>query len=272
MQTARFLIGNGTDNEELDPEQRELVRQQDYARLEAMVGYCKTQYCLRGYILEYFGQKHPEVCGNCGSCRGEFDSVDMTREAQMILSCVKRIRDKLGYDLGISVIGRVLRGSRDKRILELKLDELSTYGLLKDRSRSEIHRMADHLEAEGYLYTDPEHQAVQLTPKAGEVLYRGKKVQMLVQKEHDSEAAAQKLAGSDAELFDVLKELRAKLAKEAGLPAYVIFSNATLTEMARRRPGTMSAFRKISGVGEIKAAWYGTAFLKRIQKFIDENE
>ena len=81
-----------------------------------------------------------------------------------------------------------------------------------------------------------------------------------------------KLASEDADLFDVLKELRGTLAKEAGIPAYVVFSNATLTDMARKKPKTMSEFRKVSGVGEIKAAWYGTAFLKRIQQYEDENE
>ena len=82
----------------------------------------------------------------------------------------------------------------------------------------------------------------------------------------------QKVSAEDTDLFDVLKELRAALAKEAGIPAYVVFSNATLTDMAKKKPKTMSEFRKVSGVGEIKAAWYGTAFLKRIQQYIYENE
>ena len=88
VNTARYLINNASDNEEMDPKQQEIVRQQDLARLEAMTNYCKTQECLRGFILEYFGQKHPEVCGSCGTCRGDFEARDITREAQMILSCV----------------------------------------------------------------------------------------------------------------------------------------------------------------------------------------
>ena len=275
INTARFLIQNGSDNEDLDPMQKAIIQKQDFARLEAMITYCKTQTCLRGYILEYFGQKHPEVCGNCGTCRGIYKDVDITREAQMILSCVKRIRDKLGYDVGINLLGNVLRGSKNKRVLELSLNDLTTYGLLKEKSRSDIHAMIDYLEAEGYLISQQEFQTIGLTSAAGEVLYRGKQVKMKVEVEPEVKLPTrgiQKLASEDADLFDVLKLLRASLAKEAGIPAYVVFSNATLTDMAKKKPKTMSEFRKVSGVGEIKAAWYGTAFLKRIQQYADENE
>lgn len=275
INTARFLIQNGSDNEDLDPQQQAMIQKQDLARLDSMISYCKTRTCLRSFILEYFGQKHPEICGNCGNCRGIYKDVDITREAQMILSCVKRIRDKIGYDVGINLLGNVLRGSKNKRVTELALNELTTYGLLKEQGRSDIHAMIDHLEAEGYLATDPEFQTICLTAAAGKVLYRGEKVLMKVEVEPEIQApltAAAKLPVSDADLFDVLKELRASLAKEAGIPAYVVFSNATLTDMAKKKPKTLSEFRKVSGVGEIKAAWYGTAFLKQIQKYMDENE
>ena len=275
INTARFLINNGSENEELDDTQRALIRKQDLDRLDAMVGYCKTNTCLRGYILEYFGQKHPEICGNCGSCKGSFEEKDITQEAQMILSCVKRIKDKLGYHVGINMIGSVLRGSGQKRIRELGLDELTTYGLLKNCSRSDIHAMIDHLEAEGYLYSEQEHQTIQLTALASQVLYHGKMVQMKVEIEPEEIVPitiVSRLGSEDAELFDVLKELRGKLAREAGIPAYVVFSNATLTDMAKKKPKTMSEFRKVSGVGEIKAAWYGKTFLERIRQYLEDNE
>ena len=275
VQTARYMINNGSDNEELNPAQKEIVRKQDLERLEAMVGYCKTNTCLRGYILEYFGQKHPELCGNCGNCQGVYQEVDITREAQMILSCVKRIHDKLGYWVGINLVGQTLRGSRDKRVMELGLDSLSTYGLLKDRTRSDIHTMIDHLEAEGYLQSEQEYQTIFLTPQASQVLFQGKKVLQKVELEPVQPAQSlgvSKLPGEDADLFDVLKELRMKLARESAVPAFVIFSNATLTDMARKKPRTMSQFKKISGVGEIKAAWYGEAFLERIREYLDNEK
>ena len=270
--TAKFLINNASDNEELDPEERERIRQQDLERLAMMVGYCKTKECLRGYILDYFGQKHPEVCGNCGNCRGEFELVDITREAQMILSCVKRIHDRLGYYVGIAAIARVLQGSKEKKLLQLGLDELSTYGLMKTTGRTQIRTMADHLEGLGYLLTEPEHQTVRLTPKASQVLYRGQTVQMQVRKKQKAPArlaADSKLSGDEAGLYDVLRELRGELAREANIPAYVVFSNATLQDMARKKPRTMMDFKRVSGVGELKASWYGKAFLERIRDYLD---
>ena len=275
INTARFLIQNGSDNEDLDPRQKAMIQKQDLARLDAMVNYCKTTTCLRGFILEYFGQKHPEVCGNCGTCRGVYKDVDITTEAQMILSCVKRIKDKLGYEVGINLLGNVLRGSKSKRVMELSLDTLTTYGLLREKGRSDIHAMIDHLEAEGYLVSDPEFQTIGLSAAAAQILYHGKRISMKVEVEPDVPLplpGIQKLASQDADLFDVLKELRATLAKEAGIPAYVVFSNATLTDMAKKKPKTLSEFRKVSGVGEIKAAWYGDAFLRCIRQYMEENE
>ncbi len=190
----------------------------------------------------------------------------------MILSCVRRIEDKLGCNVGIHLIGNVLRGSRNKRVLELKLDTITTYGLMKDRTRTDIHSMIDHLEAEGYLQTDQEFQTLGLTPQAGEVLYRGKKVTMKVLEEPEEIVPKVRSTKVDADLLDVLKMLRFQLAKDAGVPAYVVFSNATLNDMAAKQPKTISEFKKVSGVGELKAAWYGDAFVKRIKEYLAEKE
>ena len=272
VRTARFLIDNASENEELDEAQRERIRQQDLKRLDAMVGYCKTESCLRGYILEYFGQNHPEACGNCGTCTGDFEKVDITREAQMFLSCLKRVRDKLGYWVGLTLISQTLRGSKDQRVLELGLDELSTYGLLKQKGVSYIRDVAAKLESDGYLLTDTEHQTLQLLPKSAEVLYHGAQVQMLVQREEEAApagtAAAVKLTAEDADLYEALRQLRAKLAAEANVPAYVVFSNATLQDMARKKPRNSTEFKRVSGVGELKCNWYGKAFLAEIQKYL----
>ena len=271
VQTARFLINNGSENEELDPAQREIIRQQDLRRLEAMVGYCKTNQCLRHYILDYFGQKAPELCGNCGNCQGNFQEVDITRQAQMILSCMKRIYDKRGCWVGASVVARTLRGSRDKRILEMGLDSLPTYGLMKDHGRSEIHSMLDHLEAEGYVQSEQEYQTLFLTQKAARVLFHGEQVMMKMERQIQPSQEEKRLTAENADLFDVLKELCFQLAKEAGVPAFVIFSNATLVDMAQKQPKTLSEFKRVSGVGEIKAAWYGEAFLSKIRSYLKDN-
>ena len=276
IHTAEFLINNGSENEELDPRQREMIRQQDFRRLEDMTGYCQTRSCLRGYILEYFGQTHPQVCGNCGTCKAEFEIRDITKEAQMILSCVRRVRDRLGYGVGISVIAGVLRGSKEQRILDKKLDSLTTYGLLPQKSRTEIRTVAAHLEAEGYLETEPEHQVVSLTAKASEILFQGKQLQMHVRKEPKptlSQApASPELSGMEADLYDTLRLLRARLAAEAKIPPFMVFSNATLQDMARKKPQTVTAFKRVSGVGELKATWYAEPFLEAINAFLRDSE
>ena len=272
VSTAQFMINNGSDNEELTDLQREMVRQQDKNRLDAMVSYCKSNTCLRGAILEYFGQKHPEVCGNCGCCNEGFEKLNITREAQMILSCVKRIYDRVGWYADISILSRTLRGSRDQAVLEPGLDELSTYGLLRQKTRTEVYDLIGHLEAEGYLCAG-ERDGLALAGNASDVLYRGKQVHMLVRKEPEEETPdkpEKKLSPEDEDLYEILKEVRSQTARESGIPPFMVFTNATLQDMAKKKPINTTAFKKVSGVGELKANWYGKAFVERIRGYIKE--
>ena len=272
VQTARFFIENGSDNEDLTEEQRELIRKQDYERLEAMVTYCKTRTCLRGWILEYFGQKHPEVCGNCGSCNQEYEKKDITREAQMILSCVIRIRERLGYYVGKPTVVRTLQGSREKKTLELGLNDLSTYGLLKTMGANAIKELISRLEDGGYLMTELEHQTLRPTEKADGVLYFGEPVEVLVLKQEEKLQRLDDdgMTEDERELFDLLRACRSALAREHGVAPFMIFSNATLVDMAKKHPTNMTAFKRVSGVGEMKASWYGKEFLKVLKKTVDK--
>ena len=271
VQTARFFIENGSENEDLTDDQRELIKKQDYERLEAMVTYCKTRACLRGWILEYFGQKHPENCGACGSCAREYEKKDITKEAQMILSCVRRIKDHLGYFVGKPTVARVLQGSREKKVLELGLNELTTYGLLKTMGRTDINLMIDRLEDGGYLAMELEHQTLRLTEKSANVLYLGEQVEILVLKEEKLLPIGEDgMNEEERELFDLLRECRSSLAKANGVPPFMIFSNATLMDMAKKRPTNMTGFKRVSGVGEMKAQWYGKEFLKILKKVVDK--
>ena len=264
VQTARFFIENGSDNEDLTEEQKEVIKKQDYERLEAMVTYCKTRTCLRGWILEYFGQKHPEVCGNCGSCAKEYEKKDITKEAQMILSCVRRIKDHLGYYVGKPTVVRTLQGSREKKTIELGLNEISTYGLMKTMSANAIKELISRLEDGGYLVTELEHQTLRLTEKASGVLYLGESVEVLVLKQEEKLQRLDDdgMTEDERELFDLLRECRSRLARANGVAPFMIFSNATLMDMARKHPTNMTAFKRVSGVGEMKASWYGKEFLK----------
>ncbi|MBQ8586770.1 MAG: DNA helicase RecQ [Oscillospiraceae bacterium] len=278
VMTARFLIEHPSENEELDAEQREAVRKQDLQRLDAMVSYCRSLTCLRSRILRYFGQEDSEGCGNCSSCQADYVPTNITKQAQMLLSCVKRVRDKLGYYVGITLICDVLRGSRSKRISELSLEELSTYGLMKGLRAQTIRDIARHLEEEGYLHTDPVHGGLRLCEAAAEILYRGKEVSMLLPPLEETKeprtgkekrkAAVAALSAREQEIFEALRALRMELARKAGVPAYTVFSDATLQDMVRKLPKNMSQFKKVSGVGELKSLWYGKTFLARLKEFV----
>ena len=216
-------------------------------------------------------------CGNCGNCIGEFEKKDITREAQMILSCVIRVEEKLGYPMGIATVARVLQGSKEKKLLELGLHELSTYALMKDTGRTDIRAMATRLEEEGYLLTDLEHRGITVTPKANTILFRGEKIWMLVPKEE--EPAPKPVRKKDAvvveeldqELFEELRVLRSDIAKREHIPAYTVFSNATLADMASKKPANLTQFKKVSGVGELKATWYGKAFVEKIREYLRDH-
>ena len=227
--TAQFFLQQAGENEDLSPEERAEVQARDARRLEAMVNYCKTTHCLRGHLLDYFGQAHDPTCGNCGNCRSQFVQVDITRQAQMILSCVKRVQGKLGYYVGADLLSKVLRGSRSQRVLTLGLDGLTTYGLLRDTSEALTRRYLEALEEAGYLVTEPVHKTLRPTPQAGEVLFRGSKV-FLTQRaapavfrprEEGLERSGQQ--PEDQELMAALKATRLQLARQEEVPLYVIF-------------------------------------------------
>lgn len=283
--TAKFLIQKSYEDSELPEEERAVVREQDLKRLYQMIDYCQTAGCLRRYILAYFGQRQTGRCGNCGNCTaaearrkpqkapavpvptGRMTTKDITREAQMVLSCVRRISDALGHSSTVTMTVLVLRGSRDKRLLEMKLDGLSTYGLMASFSREEIRAIIAHLEDAGLITCD-KHEIVCLTPTASGVLFRGERVILhLDEAEMEAKFPQSGSVQTDSRLLLALKTLRARLAKEEQVPAYVIFSNATLDEMAAKEPKTMDQLLAVSGVGEAKAKRYGRAFLAEIRKY-----
>ena len=273
--TAKYLILNQTENDELTDEERQAVQAQDLIRLEQMTGYCKTTGCLRGYLLDYFGQPHAPRCENCGNCQAEYDLQDLTREAQMILSCVVRVRTRLGYCVGTALLGQVLRGSRAARVRELGLEDLPTYGLMRDLPAGRIRELLELLEAGGYLQTDPVHGGVDTTPQAAEVLFHGQRVEVSVKRQPLQDQPARGRAKAKAErpkkaeddLLAALKALRLRLSQEQHIPAYIICTNATLLDMAARRPRTIEELLEVSGIGQAKAERFGDAFLKELEHY-----
>lgn len=264
--TARHLIEHSGDGAELSEEARAVVRTQDLRRLDQMIGYCKTTHCLRGYLLDYFGQSHASACGNCGNCKSEYTCQDMTTQTQMILSCILRVKARLGYYVGSGLIIDVLRGSKNQRIRTLGLDQLSTYGLLREESKDSLQCYLDRLTELGYLFTESEHRTLRVTQQSDEVLRQGKAVELMkkVQAQPAKAPSSPSAQTPDDDLFRTLKAVRSRLAQTERVPAYIIFSNATLQDMARKKPKTMAQLLQVSGVGEVKAARYGEAFLDAI--------
>ena len=276
IQTAKMLLENSDIPEDADEEFVELQRSLDYERLERMIAYCKHTGCLRGNILDYFGEEHGEECGNCLNCRTTFIERDVTTEAKKILSCIKRAKDKLGFSVGMALIVRTLHGSRDKRIGELGLDRISTYGIMAEESRSFINDVVNHLCTLGYIGKNTEYGSIFMTELANDILFGGVTVTMKFKEERrvpksDKSAAVSEKTVTDSGLYEHLRKLRMEIANEQGVPAYIVFTNATLADMAAKKPLDMQEFLCVSGVGEQKARAYGARFIKAIGEYIHGN-
>ncbi|NOU93589.1 DNA helicase RecQ [Paenibacillus sp. LMG 31456] len=231
---------------------------QEYRRLQQMADYCHTSQCLQRYIVRYFGDD-VEDCTRCSSCSTERQLTDITLEAQKIFSCVRRMRERFGA----TTVASVLKGSRNKKVLEMGFDELTTYGLLKDRTEKEIVDLIQLLVAEGYLLiTDGKYPVLRLQAKAQAVLAGSERV---VQKLRiKPEPAAREV---EAELFDELRRLRTEIAKREGIPPYIVFPDSTLRDMCGIKPTNPAAMLKIKGVGEAKFFKYGAYFIEFFKNY-----
>ncbi len=231
-------------------------KQKEYEKLKAMTEYVYIESCLQQYILNYFGETS-SPCNRCGNCLDDREIVEVTTEAQMVLSCLKR----MGENYGKQMLMKVLAGSKEQKLQALGFGHLSTYGLMKNQSQKETMQLIEYLISNGYLLTiNGEYPVLKVTERGIQVLkgqesvYRKepKKVQQLSDEETDT-------------LFEVLRELRTDLASEAGIPPYVVFSDSTLKEMSRIRPSSRLEMLQIKGVGQSKLDKYGEAFLSRIK-------
>ncbi|EGW2152627.1 DNA helicase RecQ [Enterococcus faecium] len=231
-------------------------KQKEYEKLKAMTEYVYIESCLQQYILNYFGETS-SPCNRCGNCLDDRGIVEVTTEAQMVLSCLKR----MGENYGKQMLMKVLAGSKEQKLQALGFGHLSTYGLMKNQSQKETMQLIEYLISNGYLLTiNGEYPVLKVTERGIQVLkgqesvYRKepKKVQQLSDEETDT-------------LFEVLRELRTDLASEAGVPPYVVFSDSTLKEMSRIRPSSRLEMLQIKGVGQSKLDKYGEAFLSRIK-------
>ncbi len=244
------------------PEAQKNVERQ---KLDALLGYCETTRCRRQVLLEYFGERLPEPCGNCDTCLEPAESFDGTQAAQQALSCVYRT----GQRFGAGHLIDVLLGGDGERIHRFGHDRLSTWGIGGDLSRDEWRSVFRQLVALGLLAIDPEgHGGLRLGEGSREVLRGERSVELRrdpARKTAKAAKAKRAMLGfddpDDEALFEALRARRLALAKAQGVPPYVIFHDRTLAEIARARPQHPHELARLSGVGEVKLARYGDDFL-----------
>lgn len=247
LQIRRYLIEKAAENEEISPD---LISHR-HLKLQQMHGYCHTMHCLSTYILEYFGDESGLDCQRCGNCVKEYVEKDITVDAMKAISCVMRMKQSYG----LLLTAAVLKGSNSKKVLSNGFQHLSTYGLMAAMSLDEIRDFLLLLVSEGYLYQSTDSYPVLMVTSLGKDVLLGKET--VIQKVPIVSSAA-----SESEIFESLRALRFRLSKEAHLPPYMIFSDKTLLEMARKLPTTVDEMLEISGVGALKYKKYGEAFLK----------
>lgn len=269
--TNKFLIENsGEDNEELDPKLRSELKKRDLDRLSQMTFYSTTTDCLRGFILKYFGEKPQHFCGHCSNCCTSFETADITIEAQKIISCVYRVYNLNGRSVGKSTIADILHGSKSEKLARMGYDKLTTYGIMADVPMHRIRAIIDFLVEKNYLgVTSGEYPVLTANANTAAVIKEKLKIEMKLPKERKAAVPKEKeaVAPVDSELLDSLKALRKKLADREGVPAYIIFTDASLRDMCRKLPKDEDEFLGISGVGRKKCELYGKAFLEVINEY-----
>lgn len=264
----QFLIDNTGNNEELDETTNAALREKDRELLKIMTFYCHTKDCLREYILNYFGEKTANYCGNCSNCEANFEEADVTEEARKIMSCIKRS----GERYGVKMIVDILRGSRNQKVIAGNLDRISTYGLMSGIPENKIRDITNALVLRGYLQiTNGEYPVVKLKASASEVLFNDSRVTMKILTDYKEsskfEGNLQKKPGGNTVLFEKLRALRNKIASDQRVPAYIVFTDAAIKDMCRLMPTNNVQFLKVSGVGKAKMEKYGKAFLSEIASF-----
>ena len=259
VRTAQFLIEHSEPREELDAVTAAELRERDLQRLRQMTGYCRTRHCLRQYILRYFGQQAGDECGCCYNCLHNFEAVDISREARYIVACVRELREAFG----VGTVAETLCGAETDRVRKYHLDREPSYGALRELSQREVRERVRFLADEGILaITDGQYPVVRLGERAETVASDERLFMRTIREERPAvRTMPDRLDEEQEELFQKLRRLRAQVARVQGVPAYVVFSDKTLRELAVVRPASMEEFRAVSGVGDARAARYGKRFL-----------
>lgn len=258
----RGIIENGNDD---------VQRRIELHKLNAMIGFAEALHCRRRVLLNYFDEKLEEDCGNCDICLNPPETYDATVDAQMALSCVYRLQQRFG----IGYVVDVLRGKETQRIKQWRHDQLSTYAIGKHYSQEQWMTIMRQLIHRGYLEQDITNYSVLRLTETSRAVLRGETKVMLakprikLQKTKKSRAIEQ-LPEHDSKLLQTLRKLRKTIASEDSVPAYIVFSDASLIDMAAAQPQTRHDFLAISGVGQKKLDKYGERFIDAIAEHVEQ--
>ena len=237
-------------------------KQFQMGKLQTIINYVNTTRCLREYILAYFGQDADSHCDNCSNCLSEIKKVDKTLDSQKILSCIYRLEQRYG----MTTVLDCLKGSNNKNAREKNLKDISTFGIMKENSPAYIKDLIGVLVADGYIkVTGAPYPVLKLTEKSKEVLLDGKTVLVNIKEEEKKPREIEK--NFDTDLFNHLKAVRLDMARKRNIPPFIIFSDASLKEMAQKKPKTEEEMLEVKGVGDKKLIQYGDIFLAEIREY-----
>lgn len=270
----QFFIDHNNENNELEEEQLQLIKERDYERLKKMTYYCMTNECLRDYVLRYFGEYGSNYCGKCANCLTQFETIDITDIARNIIGCVEQVRQRFG----MTIILDTVHGSNNSRIRQYQLTENKYYNTLSQVPIYRLRQIMNHLILQEYLtVTNDEYPVVKLTKESQNILYGEEVLHMKVAKEQErvqekKEKKEKKLLGvMNEDLFRILRKVRMEIAKEEQMPPYIIFSDKALKDMSAKMPVNRDEFLQVSGVGEVKCEKYGRRFMEVVIEY-KENE
>lgn len=281
IHTNQFFIDNNRENEELSELELEEVIAKDRERLKKMTYYCYTSDCLRAYMLRYFGEQTNDDCGNCSNCLKNYEEIDISKYARIILGCIEECRERYG----MTVIIDTLRGSRNEKVERYRMNENSYYGTVREVSQPRLREIIRFMLTQGYIMqTDDGYAVLKLTEKSYQLTVKGEQLLMKLPKEKAAvlvEPVKHKLSktptgntrrimSDNPELYERLRELRNETARAMHVPAYVVFTDRTLLEMSAYLPVTREELLAITGVAQAKYEKYGEQFMAEIRRYKKE--
>lgn len=272
----QLLIDNGTENSDFSDTQKVILRERDEERLKTMTYYCYTKDCLREYILKYFGQYGMSNCDNCSNCLTEFEEQDVTEISKDIISTIK----ECGQRYGINVIIATLLGRKIAKLNSNNMINSNYYGKWSNEGEARLKHIMNKLIIDGYLsLTNDKFSIVKINQSSGLLLLDNTNIVIKLPKDNYIEKEntytaktarrSEVLTTKGLELFDTLRQVRMDLAKEEGMPPYIIFTDKTLTDMCVKIPFNKEEMLNVVGVGESKYEKYGQAFIDVIFKFTE---